>query len=313
VTQARRSLAVDVGGLRLPTPVLIASGCAGTGKELHGLVDLRRLGGVVSRTVTPIRSAGVPPPRITESPSGIVWDTGLQNPGIEAFIEAELVTLARTGVPVVVSIGGGSLEDYVRLTGALQGRPEVAALEVYLAGVDVEWDRPVLGEHPDRVTEIVGAVARMSLVPVFAKLPGGIDPVPLAEAAMRAGASGLTLSGGPAALASTDDGGAMVRGWLAGPALRPLTLRAVSDVSAVLPDVPIIASGGIRSAADAVAMLRAGASAVQLGTATLLDPAAPVHIAQGLIHELRGLGLTSPGQLRGPAATPLGASGGTRS
>jgi dihydroorotate dehydrogenase (NAD+) catalytic subunit len=116
----KRTLAVDLGaGLVFPTPVLIAAGCAGTGRELSGLVDLRRVGGIVSRSISMEARKGSPPPRIAETPSGTVWTTGLQNPGIHAFIDAELPRLARGGAPVIVSIVGGSLEEFVRLIGAL--------------------------------------------------------------------------------------------------------------------------------------------------------------------------------------------------
>jgi dihydroorotate dehydrogenase (NAD+) catalytic subunit len=299
-----RTLAVDVGGVVLPTPVLVAAGCAGTGRELAGLVDLRRVGGVVSRTITVDDRLGAPPPRIAESPAGIVWDTGLQNPGLDAFVATELARLARGNVRTIVSIGGGTLEEYVRLSSALQGRPEVAAIEIYLAGPDVELHRAVLGAHPDRVNEIVGAVARMSLVPVFAKIPGGCDDVvELARAAIRAGATGLTLLGSPPALgvdaARVRAGRGVVQGWLSGPALKPVTLRALYDVASELPEAPLIASGGVRTGEDAVGCLLAGAWAVQVGTATLIDPAAPVTIAQGIVRYLERHGLSSPGELRG--------------
>ena len=150
----KRTLAVDLGaGLVLPTPVMVASGCAGTGRELSGLVDLRRVG----RPRHPRASRwkprkGSPPPRIAETPSGTVWTTGLQNPGIHAFVDAELPRLARGGAPVIVSVAGGSLEEYVRLIGALQTRPEVAAIELHLSGPDEELRRrrPGGARRPDR-------------------------------------------------------------------------------------------------------------------------------------------------------------------
>lgn len=303
MSQQRRSLAVDLGGLVLPTPVMIASGCAGTGRELHGLVEMRRVGAVVSRTITVTARQGSAAPRIAESPAGIVWSTGLQNPGIDAFIATEMPALASDGPPLVVSIGGGTLEDYVRLTSALQGHPEVAGIEIHLSGPDLELDRPVLGVHADRVTEIVGAVARMSLVPVFAKLPGGVDVLPIAVAAARAGATGLTLSGSPPALAvDATTGRARLGdtiGWLAGPALKPQTLRALYEVSRALPRMSLIASGGIATAADALEAMVAGATAVQVGSATLIDPTAAVSIAQGIVQELKARALVSPVQFRG--------------
>jgi dihydroorotate dehydrogenase (NAD+) catalytic subunit len=301
----RRSLAVDLGGLVLPTPVLVASGCAGTGSELGALVDLRRVGGAVTRTITVEPRQGASPPRIAETPSGIVWATGQHNAGIDAFRTMELPLWAKAGVPLLVSIGGGTLEEYVRLAGALQGSDGVRAIEIALWGPDVELDRPVIGAHADRVTEIVGAVARMSLVPVFAKLPGGVDVVPLAIAAARAGATGLTLSSSPPALAIDPATGTptlgATAGWLSGPVLKPMTLRALADVARALPKMPLVASGGIRTPQDAVEALMAGASAVQVGTATLLDPEAPVTIARGIVAALQARALTSPGQLRGAA------------
>ncbi len=301
---AARSLAVDLGGMVLPTPVMIAAGCGGTGRELAGLVDLRRVGAIVSRTITVVGRVGSDAPRITESPAGIVWETGLQNPGLDAFVAGELLRLARGGARIVVSIGGGSLEEYVRMTSALQGRPEVAAIEIHLSARDEELDRSVLGAYPDRLNEIVGAVARMSLVPVFAKLPGGCDDVVgLARTAVRAGATGLTLLASPPALGVEATRGRpsvrSVSGWLSGPALKPITLRAVSDVAQELPEVPLIASGGVRTGDDAVECLLAGAWAVQVGTATLIDPAAAVTIAQSIVRRLKATGLASPAGLRG--------------
>ena len=309
MTARTRSIGVDLAGVALATPVLIASGCAGTGKELHGLVELRRVGGVVSRTVTVEPRDGSAPPRIVESASGVVWETGLQNPGVDAFVATELPTLAAASSAVFVSIAGATLEEYVRITGVLQGRTGVAAIEVHLSGPDRELERPVLGAHADRVTEVVGAVARMSLVPVFAKLPGGVDVVPVAVAAARAGASGLTLCASPPALAIDAPasrpalGG--TGGWLSGPALKPMTLRAVAEVHRALPRMPLVASGGIRSAIDAVEAMLAGASAVQVGTATLVDPTAPVAIAKGIATELQRRAVASPADLRGRVAIGL--------
>ena len=267
------------------------------------MVELKRLGGIVSRTITVEPREGSSPPRVVESPSGVVWETGLQNPGIDAFVAAELPALANASPPVVVSIAGGSLEEYVRLTGVLQGRAGVAGIEVHLSGPDRELERPVLGAHAERVTEVVGAVARMSLVPVFAKLPGGVDVVPLAVAAARAGAAALTLCASPPALAIDAPATRRALGgttaWLSGPALKPLTLRAVADVHRALPRMPLVASGGIATATDAIEAMLAGAIAVQVGTATLVDPAAPVTIAKGIVTEIQRRALASPEALRG--------------
>jgi len=312
MSAVKRTLAVDLGaGLVLPTPVMVASGCAGTGRELSGLVDLRKVGGLVTRSITVEARKGSPPPRIAETPSGTVWTTGLQNPGIHVFLDAELPRLARGGAPVMVSIAGGSLEEFARLIGALQTRPEVAAIELHLSGPDDELRRDVLGAHVDRTGEIVGAVARMSLVPVFAKLPMSASDLPeLAQAAVRAGAHGLTIGGPPPALgvrsATLRPALGAVMGWMSGPALKPLTLRAVFEVARAVPEAPIIAVGGVRSAEDAVEMLLAGASAVQMGTAVLVDPASPVDVARGIAGYLKAKGLESPQDLRARLRVPAG-------
>jgi dihydroorotate dehydrogenase (NAD+) catalytic subunit len=309
VAGVRRTLAVDLGaGLVLPTPVMVASGCAGTGRELGGLVDLHKVGAVVSRSITLEPDRGTPTPRIAESASGTVWSTGLQNPGIDAFIAEELPRLAR-GAHAIVSVAGGSLEEYVRMTGALQGRPDVAALEVHLSAPDLELQREVLGLHVDRAVEIVGAVARMSLVPVFAKIPLlASDLVELARGAVRAGAHGLVIGGPPPALSVQAERlrpalGA-VTGWLSGPAIKPMMLRAVFEVARAVPDVPIVAVGGIRSGEDAIEAILAGAWAVQAGTAVLVDPGAPVEIAQGIARYLKAKGLASPADVRGRLRVP---------
>ena len=305
----KRSLTVELPGLSLPTPVMIAAGCAGTGRELAGLVDVHRLGGIVSRSITLEPRKGTSTPRIAESASGVLWSTGLQNPGIEAFLVDELPRLARAGAPVIVSIAGGTLQEHVRLTSILQGRAGVAAIEINISGPDEELGLEVLASRPDRAAEVVGAVARMSMVPVFAKLPPLVpDLLEVARECVRAGATGLTLIhaapalGVRAATLRLELGS--IAGWLSGPAIRPLALRAVYDVARAMPEVPILGSGGVRTGEDAVEMLLAGAWAVQVGTAALADPAAPVHVAVGIAGYLKEKGLASPSDLRGRLRVP---------
>jgi dihydroorotate dehydrogenase (NAD+) catalytic subunit len=310
VAGVTRTISVDLGaGLVLPTPVMIASGCAGTGGELDGLVDMRKVGAVLSRSITLAPRKGSPTPRIAETASGIVWETGLQNPGVDAFLAEELPRLARGGTHVIVSIAGGTLEEYVRLTGALQGHPEVAALETCLSAPDDELQRTELGVHLDRAAEVVGAVARMSLVPTFAKLPlHAPDLAEVARAVVRAGAHGITVGGSPPALAvqapRLRPALGSVTGRMSGPALKPVMLRAVFDVSRAIPDTPVVAVGGISSGEDAVEAILAGAWAVQLGTAVMIDPAAPLVVAQDIVRFLKAKGLASPADLRGRLRVP---------
>jgi dihydroorotate dehydrogenase (NAD+) catalytic subunit len=264
---------------------------------------------VVSRSITLHARKGTPTPRIAETPSGIVWSTGLQNPGIEVFLRDELPRLARGGVPVFVSIAGGTMEEFVRLTSLLQGAPGMTAIETQISGPDEELGTAVLASRPDRAAETVGAVARMATVPVFAKLPPLLGEAgETARACVRAGAHGLTLVDAVPALGVDADhlrpslGG--VTGWLSGPAMRPLALRAIHEISRELPGVPILGVGGVRTGQDAVEMMLAGAWAVQMGTATLVDPSAPVTAAQGIASYLRAKGLASPADVRARLRVP---------
>jgi dihydroorotate dehydrogenase (NAD+) catalytic subunit len=305
VARVKPRLGVDLGGLRLPGPVLAASGCLGTGREAGGLVELNRLGGIVTRTLTLHPERGGPVPRMAETPSGIVVNNGMQNPGVDGFLVEDLPRLARTGVPLIASVGGRGLEEFALVTARLESRPELAALEVALSSPDEE-----LGGHasfaaiPERAAEVVGAVARRSRLPVFAKLPPLVPGLEdLARACVRGGAHGLTLIDPVPAMAvdaaRLRPSLAAIYGGLSGPAIRPIALAAVHRVASELPGVPIMGVGGIAQADDAVSFLLAGAWAVQVGTALLVDPSAPVEIAQGILRHLQTMGFASPAELRG--------------
>lgn len=301
----KQSLAVDLNGLRFPLPVLAASGCFGTGREVTGLMDVHKLGGIVTRSITLEPNKGAPTPRVAESPSGLMSSIGLQNAGVEDFLLEDLPRLEKTGLPVIVSIAGSSLEQYVRMASVLQDRPGIVALEVYLSAPDEERGRgePFVSRL-DRVIEIVGAVSRMSRLPVFAKLPALLpDLVETAHACVRAGAHGLTLIDAVPAMA-VDVGKLSPKlatgfGGLSGPAIRPIAVGAVYRVAREMPHVPIFGVGGVTGAEDAIEFLLAGAWAVQVGTALLVDPQAPAEIAAGVAQYLRSKGIASPGELRG--------------
>ncbi len=300
----KHSLSVDLNGLRFPLPVLAASGCFGTGREVGGLVDPHKLGGVVTRSLTLAPTKGSPTPRVTETPSGLVSSIGLQNPGVEDFVLEDLPRLAKSGLPVIASIAGKSLEEYVRMASFLQDRAGIVALEVYLSAPDEErGGGEPFASRLDRVIEIVGAVSRISRAPVFAKLPLLTDLVETAQACVRAGAHGLTLIDALPAMAIDVE---RLRpklaagvGWLSGPAIRPVAVAAVYRVARELPDVPIFGVGGVATAEDAIEFLLAGAWAVQVGTALLVDPHSPAEISAGILRYLRGKGLASPADLRG--------------
>jgi dihydroorotate dehydrogenase (NAD+) catalytic subunit len=300
----RVTLAVDLMGVRLPTPVLGASGCFGSGQELSGLIDLGKVGGIVTKSVTlrPVR--GLPTPRMVETPSGMLNAIGLQNPGIEEFIRKDGRFIARVGTPVIVSIAGKSIEEFVRVAARVHEIKGVVAIEANISCPNVERRNQVFACNPDSAAEVVGAVARLSRLPVFAKLtPDVTDIVEVAAACVRAGAHGLSLINTLLGLAIDVNTfrprlGA-VTGGLSGPAIRPVAVRAVFQVARALPDVPIIGMGGIRSAADAIEFLLAGAWAVAIGTANYFNPHVTIEVARGIGEFLTAKGLRSPADLRG--------------
>lgn len=300
----KHSLAVDLNGLSFAHPVLAASGCLGTGHDVPGLVDLHKLGGVVTRSLTLAPGKGAPTPRSAETPSGLLSAVGLQNPGVEAFVEQDLPRLQKAGVPVIGSVAGSTLEEFVRVAQVLHKQPGIVALEVYLSSPDQERGGQPVYARLDRVLEVVGAVSRMSSLPVFAKLPPMVpDLVETARACVRAGAFGLTLVDQMPGLAVDADRlrpkTAVPVGGVSGPALKPLALAAVYQVAREMPQVPIMGVGGVATATDAIEFLLAGAWAVQVGTALLVNPSAPVEIARGILDYLRDKGISSPGDLRG--------------
>lgn len=256
--------------LGLRGPVLAASGCGGTGRELSAYTDLAALGGFVTRSITLNGRPGAAAPRIVESPSGLVNAIGLQNPGLERFLAAELPWLHQQGVRVVVSVAGATLGEYAELARRLSVAPGVSGIEVNLSAPDHRGMGVYDVREPFQAGSVVAAVRRESHrgVPVFAKLRSDVvRAVEVARGAAEAGADAVVL--GNALPASMPDGRPA---GLSGPAIMPLALRCVAQVCSELPDLPVIGCGGITSVEDVRAFLGLGAVAVQVGTAQLHDP-----------------------------------------
>jgi dihydroorotate dehydrogenase (NAD+) catalytic subunit len=300
----RQTLEVDLAGVTFPHPVLVASGCLGTGRDVPGLVDLHRVGGVVTRSLTLAPNRGAPSPRSAETPAGLLSWVGVQNPGIDAFVAEDLPRLVRARTPVIGSIAGSTPDEYVRVASRLHLQPGIVALEVYLSAPDEERRGDPFYQHPERIHEVVGPVSRLSRVPVFVKLPPLLpDLVATARACVRAGAHGLTLIDAVPGLAVDAERLrsrlATPVGGLSGPAIKPIALAAVYRVAQALPDTPIMGVGGIATGEDAVEFLLAGAWAVQVGTAMLVNPSAAVDVARGLLRYLKAKRIASPAELRG--------------
>ena len=284
---AHLDLTTRLGDVVLPNPVMTASGTAGHGAELARYLDLRELGAVVVKSLSAEPWAGNPPPRVHETTAGMLNSVGLQNPGVEAWLGDELPELSATGARVVASIWGFTVEAYEKAATMLaDAPPDVVAVEVNLSCPNVESRRHMFAHSAAATAEVVSATAGANR-PRWAKLsPNVTDLTEIAAAALDAGADAVTLINTVMGLA-IDPVTRKARlgnfgGGLSGAAIHPVAVRAVSDVHQARPDATIIGVGGVTSAEDVVELLLAGASAVQIGTATFRDPRAPGRILREL-------------------------------
>lgn len=296
-------MTVDLGGLGLKNPVLTASGTFGYGLEYERLVDLSRLGGVVVKGLSLEPWAGNPPPRIWETPAGMLNSIGLENIGLKTFVRDKLPALADCGTAVVVNIWGDVSEDYARLAEALAGAGGVAAVELNISCPNKGGKVMCLGQDPDETGRVVELVKAASDLPVWVKLTPNVTALaPIARAAAQAGADAISLINtllGMAVDAETRRPRlANVVGGLSGPAIRPVALRAVWQVASAV-DIPVIGLGGIMTGRDAAEFMIVGADAVQVGTANFVEPDAAVRIIDGLTDFCQEQGLNSVRELTG--------------
>jgi dihydroorotate dehydrogenase (NAD+) catalytic subunit len=292
-------LSTELAGLRLPDPVMTASGCAAAGRELAPFLDVARLGAVVTKSIMREPRSGRPTPRMVETSSGMLNSIGLQGPGIDSFLANDLPWLVKKGARPVVSIAGSSLGEFAELARRVGQAPGVAAIEANISCPNVEDRGLVFACDPLQANRVIAAVRRdvPRDIPVIAKLsPDVTSIVEIAESVVEAGATGLSLVNTFLGLAMDPDtllprlGG--VTGGLSGPAIRPLALRCVWQVAQAMPAVPLVGIGGIRTGADALEFLLAGASAVQVGTVTFNDPSAPSRVSCELRAELARRGIS---------------------
>ncbi|MGI5118110.1 dihydroorotate dehydrogenase [Marinactinospora thermotolerans] len=308
-------LRTRLGDVELANPIMTAAGCAGAGRELAQFFDVARIGAVVTKSVMLEPRAGRPAPRMAETPSGMLSAIGLQGPGIEVFLQRDLPWLLARGGRAVVSIAGGSAEEYAELARRLSMAPGVTMIEINLSSPNLADRGRDFTEDPAaaaRVVRVVRASAR-SDIPVFAKLSSDVpDLVGLATACAEAGADGLsminTVRGMAIDTATMRPAVAGGTGGLSGPAIRPIAIACVYRVHAALPDVPIIGMGGVRTGSDALEFLLAGASAVAVGTVIFHDPSACVRILREFEEALEERGVARVGDLIGAAHRPLGAT-----
>jgi dihydroorotate dehydrogenase (NAD+) catalytic subunit len=279
-------LTTRIGSVTLANPVMTASGTAGHGAELSAYFDLSKLGAVVVKSLKAEPWAGNPPLRVHEVAGGMINSVGLQGPGVDAWIAEDLPELAGTGARVVASIWGTSVEEYEKAAALLAGAPEeVVAVEVNLSCPNTHAGRAIFA-HDARATEEVMAVTAGCNRPRWAKLsPNVTDLRPIVEAACRGGAEAVTLINTVMGMAIDPTtrtyrlGSGPAGGGVSGPGIHAI---AVHDTHAAFPDLPIVGVGGVTNGEDAAELLLAGASAIQVGTATFADPRAPVRVLEGL-------------------------------
>jgi len=269
-------LKVRLGPLELRTPVVAASGTVGFGDEYSHLFDVNCLGALVVKGLTLNPRAGNVPPRIAETPAGLLNSIGLENPGLDTFLSRELPKLRGQGVPVIVNIAGEKEEDYIVLAEELSKAEGIIALELNVSCPNVEKGGLSFGTSPDTLYELVWKVRETCRVPLIVKLsPNVTDIVELAQAAQKGGADALslinTIKGMVIDIHSMRPLLGNISGGLSGPAIRPVAVRMVYEVFSRT-KIPIIGMGGIMYLEDALQFILAGASAVAVGTGNFVDP-----------------------------------------
>ncbi len=299
-------MATRVGTVGLRHPIMTASGTSGHGDELARHNRLADLGAVVVKSLSAEPWPGNPPPRVHETPAGMLNSVGLQGPGVARWLADELPPLLDTGATVVASLWGRTVDEYARAAEQLGEAPDqVVAVEINLScpnldhGGGARGVRPgeMFAQRPEAAAQVMAACAPVGR-PRWAKLtPAVADLVPVAEAVVQAGAEAVTLVNTVPGLAIDPETRrprlAGVGGGLSGPAIHPVAVRAVHDVHHARPDLPIVGVGGVAQATDAVELLLAGASAVQVGTATFADPRAVGRIAADLERWCQGHGIVA--------------------
>lgn len=280
------SLAVELAGLRLKNPLLAASGTFGYGVEYEGLLDLATLGGIVSKGLYLAPRDGASPPRIVETPSGLLNAIGLQGIGIHAFVEDVLPRLRRHDTALLVNVCGDTVEEYAEVARVCDGAPGIAGLEVNISCPNVKQGGMAFGGDPRMTHAVVAAVRAVTRLPVIPKLSPNVGDITVfARAAAEAGADALscvnTLLGLAIDVETRRPKLGFGTGGLSGPAIRPVAVRMAWQAARAV-KIPVIGIGGIASAEDALEFLIAGCHAVQIGTANFVDPGVHERVLAGL-------------------------------
>jgi dihydroorotate dehydrogenase (NAD+) catalytic subunit len=304
--KSKPDLSIDFAGIKLKNPVLTASGTFGYGEEYEEFVDLNKLGGVIVKGVSLRPIKGNPSPRIWETPSGMLNAIGLENPGVDVFIDKKMPYLRRFDTAVIVNVFGYSSEEYVGVVERLDGVPGISGLEVNISCPNVKAGGMAFGTDVKATFELLSTVRKATKLPLIAKLsPNVTDVTEFARAARDAGCEGLslinTLLGMAIDIQCRKPRLANCTGGLSGPAIRPVAVRMVWQTSKAV-SLPIIGMGGIATGEDALEFIMAGASAVAVGTATFVNPRATLDVVKGIETFMREQGVGSVRDLVGKVA-----------
>ena len=273
-------------GLQLANPVMTASGTFGYGTEYSHLFDIQKLGAIVCKGTTLEPRDGNPQPRLAETACGLLNSIGLQNIGIEALIKEKAPIWAGWHVPVIVNIAGENIEDYAQLAGKLDGVAGISGIELNISCPNIKAGGAEFGSNPESAAKVTAAVKVATSLPVLVKLtPNTSNIAEIAMAAAEAGADAIslinTLKGMAMDITKRRPLLGTITGGLSGPAIKPVALYMVYEVARVV-DIPVIGCGGITNASDAIEFIMAGASAVQVGTASFTNPRAPLDVLEGI-------------------------------
>lgn len=294
MTDSAVDLSVRLGPLTLPSPITLASGTCGYGVELAEFLELDRLGALFTKGLTLHPRAGNDGPRVAETAGGLINRIGLQNVGIDVFIAEKLPALAPFRVPVLANVAGATVDEYLTVTERLDGATGLAGLELNVSCPNVAHGGIEFGTDPAVLERLVAAVRGRTSLPLVVKLTPGSNVGDLAKAAEAAGADALSaINTVPAMFRQS---GSCYRGGLSGPAIKAIALRCVADVSRAT-RLPIFGVGGIAALEDVLEFLAAGASAVQIGTATFLEPGIAGRLTRELASETARHGLSRIAEL----------------
>ena len=284
--EKKPNIRVNIGGIELRNPVMTASGTFGYAREFEKLIDLNRLGAIIVKGLSLEPSAGNPPPRIVETPCGMLNAIGLENVGLAAFVKEKLPFLKRLETPIFVNIYGESVVEYAELAARLDDIEDVTGIEVNISCPNVKSGGLAFGAYPDSASEVVNAIRDKTEKPMMVKLsPNVTDITQIARSVEAAGADSIslinTLTGMVIDIETRRPKLANITGGLSGPAIKPVALRMVWQVAQTV-KIPVIGIGGIMTAKDALEFLIAGAVAVQVGTANFINPHATIDIIEGI-------------------------------